>query len=142
MTGLVLYFAIAFAPAAQCLPFTEAPKRIGDHVCITGKVVKVSKSAKSGTYFLNFCDDYRTCAFSVVVFPRDVEKVGDVRWLEGKTIEIHGEVKQYKGQAEMVLNDLKQLTGDAAKLPSIPKNYDVENRGKAGTGTIPKGKKD
>src|SRR5581483_7461273 len=84
--------------SGACLPFTEAPRHVGDSVCITGKVVEVSSSQRSGTHFLNFCDDYRDCPFTVVVFSRDLEKVGDVRWLEGKTIEVHGRVKQYKGQ--------------------------------------------
>ena len=140
MLGLAMSLAFALAPASGCLPFTEAPKHVGDHVCITGKVVKVGVSERSGTHFLNFCEDYKNCAFSVVVFPRDLRKVGDVTWLEGKTIEIHGEVKQYKGQAEMALSDVAQLTGEAAKLPPIPKDFDVENRGHAGAGTSKKKK--
>jgi hypothetical protein len=101
---------------------------------VTGKVVKVSSSSRSGTAFLNFCENYRKCAFSVVVFPRDLEKVGDVRALEGKTIEIHGRIKEYKGQAEMVLDDVGQLSGPVTKLPPLPRNYDVENQGKYSAG--------
>jgi hypothetical protein len=127
--------SLAAAPAvAKCIPYNEAPKRVGDSVCITGKVLKVSRSAKSGTHFLNFCDDYRDCPFSVVVFARDLDKVGDVEWLEGKEIEIHGRVKEYKGQAEIVLNDVRQLSGGAAKLPPLPKNYDAAYKGKYSAG--------
>jgi hypothetical protein len=76
----------------------------------------------------------------VVVFARDLQDVGDVRALEGKTIEIHGRIKEYKGQAEIILNDVRQLSGPVTKLPPLPKNYDVENQGEysAGQYGIPK----
>jgi hypothetical protein len=133
ITSLLLLLSLP-AFGANCIPFTDAPKKVDENVCVTGKVVKVNSSARSGTVFLNFCENYRKCAFSVVVFPRDLEKVGDVRALEGKTIEIHGRVKEYKGQAEMVLEDIGQLSGAITKLPPLPKNYDVENQGKYSAG--------
>ncbi len=133
-TSLLLLSAAIPALAADCIPFTEAPKKIDETVCVTGKVVKVNSSGRSGTMFINFCDDYKKCAFSVVVFPKDVEKVGDVRALEGKTIEIHGKIKEYRGNAEMILEDPAQLSGPVTKLPPLPKNYDVENQGKYSPG--------
>ena len=134
--GVALAMLLAAVPvlAADCIPFTDAPKKIDESVCVTGKVVKVNSSGRSGTMFINFCDDYKKCAFSVVVFPKDLEKVGDVRALEGKTIEIHGKIKEYRGQAEMVLDDPAQLSGPVTKLPTLPKNYDVENHGKYSPG--------
>lgn len=129
LTALLSGFA-----AADCIPFTDAPRKIGETLCVTGKVVKVSQSGRSGTHFLNFCADYKKCAFSVVIFSRNLPDVGDVRWLEGKTIEIHGKVKDYNGQAEIVLSDVRQLTGEAAKLPPLPKHYDVETKGSYSAG--------
>jgi DNA/RNA endonuclease YhcR with UshA esterase domain len=126
--------ALISSASAECIPFAEAQKKVGETVCVTGKVLKVSTSARSGTQFLNFCDDYKTCPFTVVVFARDLRDVGDVRPLEGQTIEIHGKVKLYKGQAEIILSDSRQLRGEAAKLPALPKNYDVENQGKYSAG--------
>ena len=120
--------------ATECVPYTEAPKKIGETVCVTGKVVKVAQSGRSGTHFLNFCDDYKQCPFSVVIFSRNLPDVGDVRWLEGRTIEIHGKVKEYKGQAEIVLTDVRQLTGEAAKLPPLPKQYDAATKGSYSAG--------
>jgi hypothetical protein len=49
--------------------------------------------------------------------------------LEGQEIKIYGKVREYKGQAEIILNDVRQLKGEATKLPPIPKNYDAANRG-------------
>jgi hypothetical protein len=130
----VLLLLLVGTASAKCLSFTDAPKNIGDTACITGKVLKVAHSGKSGTYFLNFCDDYRNCPFAVVVFARDLPHVGDVRWLEGRTIEIYGKIKEYKGQAEIVLKDARQLRGEAAKLPPLPKLYDVETLGRYSAG--------
>ncbi|HEY6372317.1 MAG TPA: hypothetical protein VIX37_17205, partial [Candidatus Sulfotelmatobacter sp.] len=55
--------------------------------------------------------------------------MGDVRRLEGRTIEIVGAVKLYDGRPEIILNRINQITGGAALIPPLPKNYDVENRG-------------
>jgi hypothetical protein len=134
LISLFLLAAAIPALAADCIPFTDAPKKIDETVCVTGKVVKVNSSGRSGTMFINFCEDYKKCAFSVVVFPKDMEKVGDVRALEGKNIEIHGKIKEYRGNAEMILEDPAQLSGPVTKLPPLPKNYDVENQGKYSPG--------
>jgi DNA/RNA endonuclease YhcR with UshA esterase domain len=115
--------------AAKCIPFQEAENRIGDQVCVTGKVVKVAQG-RSGTLFLNFCKDYRKCPFSVVVFRSNLRDVGDVRALEGKTIEIFGKIKSWGGHAEIVLREARQLKGESAKIPPVPKEYDVQRKGK------------
>ena len=100
---LLLSSALASGPAAaKCVPFTEAENRIGEQACVTGKVVKVAES-KSGTFFLNFCEKYQDCAFTVVVFPSNLKNVGDVRQLQGKTIEIFGKITSWRGHAEIVL---------------------------------------
>jgi hypothetical protein len=134
MLRLLLQFALLTGTlSAACLPYTEAPDHIGDTLCVAGKVVKVSQSP-SGTWFLNFCEDYRQCPFSVVVFASNLRDVGDVRQLEGKDIEIHGKVKQYNGRAEIVLSRLRQLRGEAANIPPAPKEYDVQRHGSFSAG--------
>jgi DNA/RNA endonuclease YhcR with UshA esterase domain len=133
LTSILMWSVTA---AAACKPMAEARKYVGDSVCITGKVVKVARSPRSGTHFLNFCEDYRNCPFSVVIFAKDLQRVGDVRQLEGRTIEIYGKVKEYKGQAEIILNDVRQLRGESAKLPKLPKEYDAANRGRYSAGKL------
>jgi hypothetical protein len=58
-------------------------------------------------------------------------------------VEIHGDLKEYDGRAEIVLEQLRQLGGGAALVPKLPKNYDVENKGhySAGTFSLPRAKK-
>jgi hypothetical protein len=69
----------------------QAHKHIGETRCVTGKVVRV-QAGSGGTHYLDFCDDYRLCSFSVVVFSHDLKNIGDVRQLAGKVVEIRGEV--------------------------------------------------
>lgn len=123
---------------ADCLPFSQAKDHIGETICVKGRVVKVSVGA-SGIHFLNFCEDYRTCPFTIVVFPRDLRDVGDVRFLENKDVEIYGVVKSYNGQAEIILRDQSQLRGELASIPKLPKNYDANKKGKYSAGTFKNG---
>jgi hypothetical protein len=122
-----------------CVPFTEARKHIGDHRCVTGKVLRVQKG-KGGVHFFDFCEDYRVCPFTVVVFPSDLKKIGDLRQLQGRQIEIEGPVKEYDGRAEIILKRLSQLRGDAARIPPLPKDYDVERRGHYSAGKFSRAK--
>jgi len=115
---------------AACLPIAQAPGKIGADACVTGMVVKVVESEKGGAWFLDFCEDYRKCPFTVVVFTRDLKDVGDVRQLQGKSIEIWGRIRSYGGRAEIILRNARQLRGEAAKLPPLPKEYDVQRRGR------------
>ena len=131
----MLSCVLAIQAGAECLPFTEAAKNIGASICITGKVLKVARG-ESGTYFLNFCPDYRGCAFQIVVFPADLHHVGDIRQLEGKIIEVQGEIMEYDGHPEIILKDPRQLRGEAARIPPLPKKFDVENKGRYSAGKL------
>ena len=129
--GCILFCALPCH--ADCIPFAEAARHVGATRCVTGKVLKVKQSSR-GLMFLDFCDDYRLCTFTVVVFPSDLKHVGDVRQLVGKDIEIHGPIKLYDNRAEIVLHDYKQLSGAAAQIPPLPKGYDVERKGRYSAG--------
>lgn len=114
--------------SAQCVSIDQAQRHIGETQCIAGKVVRV-EAGNRGVHYLDFCEDYRLCPFSVVVFSYDLKNVGDVHQLAGKLVEIRGEVKEYDGRAEIILENRKQLGAEGASLPPLPKNFDVEQRG-------------
>lgn len=120
--------ALRLGCATNCLSFDQALRHIGETQCIMGKVVRVEAGSR-GVHYLDFCDDYRLCSFSVIVFSYDLKNLGDVRELAGKLIEIRGEVKEYDGRAEIILENRKQLGAQGASLPPLPKNFDVEQRG-------------
>jgi hypothetical protein len=126
LTASLLLSALAWG---DCLPPEDARKHIGEIKCITGKVVRVKQGAR-GVHFLDFCDDFRLCPFTVVIFPGDLKNVGDIRQLEGRLIEVHGQVKEYDGRAEIILEEYRQLSGSTARIPPLPKNYDVEKKGR------------
>jgi hypothetical protein len=97
-----------------------------------------------GVTFLNFCRDSRICPFTVVVLSADLKKVGDIRLLEGREVEIKGTIEDYEGRAQMVLRHTQQL-GESAfvVVPPVPTDCDVERRGyySAGRYSHPKAKK-
>jgi hypothetical protein len=119
--------------SAACLPIEEAKHHIGETRCVTGKVLKVSQGDK-GVHFLDFCEDHNACPFTVVIFASDLRYVGDVRQLTGKTVEVHGPVKLYDNRAEIILSDLRQLKGEDTQIPPLPKNFDVERKGRYSAG--------
>jgi hypothetical protein len=134
-TLIFLSLLLSSLCAAECIPFDQAQKHLGEELCVVGKVVRVEVGPR--VHYLDFCEDYRLCPFSVVVFSYDMKKVGDVRQLAGKIIEIRGEVKEYDGRAEIILENARQLGGDAGALtplPPLPKNFDVEQRGRFSAG--------
>src|SRR2546422_11108218 len=82
-----------------------------------------------GVHYIDFCEDYRLCPFTAVIFPSDLKSVGDVRQLQGRVVEIHGPAKEYDGRAEIVLQEARQLGGEGASLPPLPTNFDVGKQG-------------
>ena len=132
---LLVVLALLAAAQAECVPFTDASKHVGETKCVTGKVLHV-KQGNAGAHFFDYCEDYRMCPFTVVVFAGNLKHVGDVRQLEGKTIEIHGPIKEYDGRAEIILERASQLGGEAAKIPALPKGYDVEKKGRYSAGSF------
>ena len=49
--------------------------------------------------------------------------------LAGKLVEIRGEVKEYDGRAEIILENARQLGGEAVLLLPLQKNFNVEQKG-------------
>ena len=141
--GLMSLFLTVLFPASlfagDCIPITKARQHIGEDQCVTGKVLRVKHVGRGLTLF-DFCQDSMVCPFTVVVFPHDLKRIGNVSQLQNQVIEIHGPVKEYDGRAEIVLNQLRQLGGTGLRIPPLPKNFDVENKGKyrAGTFSLPK----
>src|SRR3954471_7862150 len=118
---ITLALLTSFAQS-ECISPEQTRNRTGSRACVSGKVLKVV--AGRGVHFLDFCEDYSKCPFTVVVFDRDLRDVGDVRQLEGKLIEVHGNIVQYEGRSEIILKDSRQLKGGSPKLPPVPKAYD------------------
>jgi hypothetical protein len=113
---------------AACLPFDQARNHLDETQCVTGKVIRVQEGDR-GVHYLDFCEDYRLCSFTVVVFQHDLQKIGDIRQLAGKVVEIRGEIKDYDDRAEIVLESSRQLNNGLMRLSPLPRSFDVEQRG-------------
>jgi hypothetical protein len=109
------HFKPASAPDASpasssppCEDIRNAASVVGKSGCITGLVLRVY-TARTGNTFLDFCPDYRTCPFTSVVFASDQGKFGNLQSLQGKRVEIRGDVVTYQGRAEIILHDPQQV---------------------------------
>jgi hypothetical protein len=127
-------------PPRHVFPFDQAQKHIGETQCVSGKVLRVETGSR-GVHYLDFCEDNQQCPFSVVVFASDLKRIGEVGQLAGKMVEIRGEVKEYDGRAEIILENARQLGGEGARLPPLQKSFDVEQKGHFSAGQSHAGKR-
>jgi len=91
-----------------CVDIRNAEPLVGSSGCVAGLVVRVY-AARTGNTFLDFCQDYRTCPFTSVIFASDKDKFGDLASLQGKRVEIRGDVITYQGHPEIIIRDPQQV---------------------------------
>ncbi len=91
------------------IDYTEASKYIGKYASVRGTLVKAYTS-KSGTIFLDFCENYKTCPFSGVIFADDAKAFGDLSRYAGQAVTLTGKISSYEGKAEIVLSSPSQLS--------------------------------
>lgn len=90
------------------IDYTQAPKHVGEYASVRGTLVEAYTS-KSGTVFLDFCENYKNCPFSGVIFADDAKKFGDLSRFDGKTVTLTGKISLYEGRAEIILSEPSQL---------------------------------
>src|SRR5512135_2709000 len=66
----------ALQPSAGCVDFRDAGPHVGGPGCVSGRLLRVFTS-RAGNTFLDFCEDYRNCPFTSVIFASDKNKFGD-----------------------------------------------------------------
>ncbi|MEK7553925.1 MAG: phospholipase D-like domain-containing protein, partial [Patescibacteria group bacterium] len=91
------------------IDYTEASNHVGKYASVRGKLVEAYTS-KTGTVFLDFCENYKTCSFSGVIFADDAKQFGDLSRYVGQTITLTGKIVSYEGRAEIVLSDPSQIS--------------------------------
>ena len=91
------------------IDYTEALKHVGQVASVRGTLVKTYTSA-SGTVFLNFCENYKTCSFSGVIFADDAKKFGDLSRYTGTVVTLTGKIVSYQGKAEIILSSPTQIS--------------------------------
>lgn len=94
--------------SSPCVDIRNAGPLVGTSGCVSGLVLRVY-AARTGNTFLDFCQDYRTCPFSSVIFSADKAKFGNLESLQGRRVEIRGDVVSFHGHAEIVIRDPGQV---------------------------------
>jgi hypothetical protein len=94
--------------ASGCVDFRDAAAHVGETGCISGRLLRVFTS-RGGNSFLDFCENYKDCPFTSVIFASDKSKFGDLGTLEGRQIEIQGSITSYQGRAEIIVRGPQQI---------------------------------
>ncbi|HLY63802.1 MAG TPA: hypothetical protein VKV95_23935 [Terriglobia bacterium] len=91
-----------------CVDFHDAASHVGQTGCISGRLLRVFTS-RGGNSFLDFCESYKDCPFTSVIFAADKNKFGDMETLNGRQIEIQGNITSYQGRAEIIVHSPQQI---------------------------------
>jgi DNA/RNA endonuclease YhcR with UshA esterase domain len=112
--GIVLLLLAAFCAVVvfersrdKFIPPEEAAYHIGQKQTVRGRVFEVHAS-KNGTVFMNMGAPFPDQTFTVVCFKQAVP-IETLRKFENRKISVSGEIKEYKGQAEIILNSMDQI---------------------------------
>ena len=87
----------------------EAGAHIGQTVTVEGDVTEVHTARSGSATFIDMGGEYPNNAFTGVIFASDMGTVGDVNDLAGKTVDINGEVREYRGRPEIVISSRDQI---------------------------------
>jgi len=89
----------------------DAPEMIGERIRICGKIVasKLLEEDKGIVFFFDAPET--TSLFSIVIFSKYYSKFPypPERYLNGKNVCVNGFVKNYKGHAEMIIKNDRQI---------------------------------
>ena len=107
--------AIAFVPpvlAQQRLTPADAKAHIGEQATVCGTVASATYAVRSKTQptFLNLDKPYPNQTFTVVIWGPDRPKFGQPETkFKDKRICVTGKIQEYRGGAEIVARDEKQI---------------------------------
>lgn len=111
-----LLLALLFTPATaaafaqtKIIPAAEAKYHIGETLMVEGMMSEVHHAASGNEIFLDMGGHYPNQQFTAVIFKDDSGKFPNADSLEGKTVDITGMIKLYKGRPEIILNDPGQI---------------------------------
>jgi DNA/RNA endonuclease YhcR with UshA esterase domain len=125
---ILIGLAFTFKLSAQ--PTNTTPLKVGtgdagkyydQTLIVTGKVVEVN--IRPNIVFLNLDVPHPDSPFTAVIFPKDTNQFGDLKALNGRSVEIKGKVKKYHEKPEIILDHTNQLTvlpSPAAATPAAP----------------------
>ena len=98
------------APASEFpikISATEAKTHTGAEAIVTGKVAEVNQNDRILRF--NFEKPYPDNAFTAVVFSANTNQFEHPERFSGKTVEVHGTIKDYHGHPEIIVTKSNQL---------------------------------
>lgn len=99
--------------AAPPRPGVIAPGDAGPHVgetaTVEGMVEQVHTARSGKATFLDFGAPYPMNVFTGVIFESDMGRVGSVKTLEGKTVDLTGRIQLYRGKPEIIIRQRSQI---------------------------------
>ncbi|MGC9953219.1 MAG: nucleotide-binding protein [Rhizomicrobium sp.] len=104
--GLIL---LATPSVAQTIHPADARAHVGQTVTVEGVVSEVYNAARTNTTFIDMGGIYPNNVFTAVIFREDASVFPDVEALYGRTVDVTGAIRLYKGIPEIILNSADQL---------------------------------
>jgi DNA/RNA endonuclease YhcR with UshA esterase domain len=107
---LAVLLTLTAVPAlAETIPAAEAKNHIDKDITVEGVVSEVHHAASGRAIFIEIGGRYPTNPFSAIIFNDEFSKFPSVDSLAGKTVDVTGRIKEYRGRTEIILNDPAQL---------------------------------
>ena len=99
--------AATMAPAA--ISTEEAASRDGSVATVEGLARNVHTARSGKATFIDLDGVYPDNPFSAVIFEDDMDRVGDVGDLQGRTVDITGKISLYRNKPEIVVSSRNQI---------------------------------
>jgi hypothetical protein len=100
---------IATPVLAQTIPAAAARAHAGATVTVEGTVGDVHAARSGKVTFIDIGGRYPKNPLTAVIFAADAAKFPDLPKLVGKTVDVTGAIRLYKGQPEIVLTSRDQI---------------------------------
>ena len=113
LMAVAVLTGVARVALADPLTPEDAAKHVGQEATVCGLVAgaKYAQQVRGGLTFIDFGKPYPNSVFTAMIFASDRAKFGTPeKSLQGKQVCVTGTIRLYKGHAEIVLTDPKQLT--------------------------------
>lgn len=110
IASLCIALVLVATPAlAGTIRAHDASAHIGETASVEGVVSEVFTS-RGGTTFIDLDGRYPNNEFAGVIFSEDRGKVGDLRGLTGKRVELTGKIRTYRGRPEIIVHARDQIS--------------------------------
>jgi DNA/RNA endonuclease YhcR with UshA esterase domain len=110
--GLALSPALAAGPTQPqpaVIGAADVKSHVGQTLTIEGAVSEIHRSRSGRQILINMNGRYPNNALTAVIFQNDFAKFANIESFNGKTVQVTGAIKLYRGKPEIVLSDPSQI---------------------------------